>query len=79
MGAFFYGAASMDYVWEREGAGAVESIRMAFKSRCLAVGLGIVFSVLMAIPILNFTLAPIFAPAVTVVAASLVLKGSAGN
>ena len=79
MGAFFYGAASMDYVWEREGAGAVDSIRMAFKSRRLAVGLGIVFSVLMAIPIVNFTLAPIFAPAVTAVAASLVLKGSTGN
>ena len=79
MGAFFYGAASMDYVWEREGAGAVESIRMAFKSRRLAVGLGIVFSVLMAIPVVNFTLAPIFAPAITAVAASLVLKGSSRN
>jgi uncharacterized protein involved in cysteine biosynthesis len=79
MGAFFYGAASMDYVWEREGAGAVESIRMAFKSRRLAIGLGSVFAVLMAIPIVSFTLAPIFAPAITAVAASLVLKGSAKN
>jgi len=79
MGAFFYGAASMDYVWEREGTGAVESIRMAFKSRRLAVGLGIVFTVLMAIPIVNFTLAPIFAPAITAVAASIVLKGGAKN
>lgn len=75
IGAFFYGAASMDYVWEREGAGAVESIRMAFKSRRVAVGLGSVFAVLMAIPILNFTLAPILAPAITAVAATLVLKG----
>jgi uncharacterized protein involved in cysteine biosynthesis len=79
MGTFFYGAASMDYVWEREGASAFESIRMAFKSRHLAVGLGIVFSVLMAIPIVSFTLAPILAPAITAVGASLVLKRSARN
>ena len=79
MGTFFYGAASMDYVWEREGVSAFESIRMAFKSRHLAVGLGIVFSVLMAIPIVSFTLAPILAPAITAVGASLVLKRSARN
>ena len=77
LGAFFYGAASMDYVWEREGAGAVESICKAFKLRSLAVGLGSVFAVLMAIPIVNFTLAPIFGPALTAVAATLVLKRGA--
>jgi len=77
MGAFFYGAASMDYVWERQGAGAVESIRLAIRFRHLAVGLGSLFAVLMAIPVVNFTITPIIAPAITAVAASLALKGGA--
>ena len=75
IGAFFYGAAALDYVWEREEVGAFGSLRKAFASRRLAVGIGVPFAVWMAIPIVNFTLAPIFAPALATVAAVLVLKG----
>ena len=74
IGAFFYGAAALDYVWEREDVGAFGSLGMAYKSRRLAVGIGVPFAVWMAIPIVNFTLAPIFAPALATVAAVLVLK-----
>jgi uncharacterized protein involved in cysteine biosynthesis len=75
IGAFFYGAAALDYVWEREDMGAFGSLGMAFKSRRLAVGIGVPFAIWMAIPIVNFTLAPIFAPALATVAAVLALKG----
>ena len=75
IGAFFYGAAALDYVWEREDVGAFGSLGMAYKSRRLAVGIGVPFAIWMAIPIVNFTLAPIFAPAFATVAAVLALKG----
>jgi uncharacterized protein involved in cysteine biosynthesis len=75
IGAFFYGAAALDYVWEREDVGAFGSLGMAYKSRRLAVGIGVPFAIWMAIPIVNFTLAPIFAPALAAVAAVLALKG----
>ena len=75
IGAFFYGAAALDYVWEREEVGAFGSIGKAFSSRRLAIGIGVPFAVWMAIPIVNFTIAPIFAPALATVAAVLVLKG----
>ena len=75
IGAFFYGAAALDYVWEREDVGAFGSLGMAYKSRRLAVGIGVPFAIWMAIPIVNFTLAPIFAPALATVAAVLALKG----
>jgi uncharacterized protein involved in cysteine biosynthesis len=75
IGAFFYGAAALDYVWEREDVGAFGSLGMAYKSRRLAIGIGVPFAIWMAIPIVNFTLAPIFAPALATVAAVLALKG----
>ena len=75
IGAFFYGAAALDYVWEREDVGAFGSLGLAYKSRRLAVGIGVPFAIWMAIPIVNFTLAPIFAPALAAVAAVLALKG----
>ena len=75
IGAFFYGAAALDYVWEREDVGAFGSLGLAYKSRRLAVGIGVPFAIWMAIPIVNFTLAPIFAPALATVAAVLALKG----
>lgn len=75
IGAFFYGAAALDYVWEREDVGALGSLGLAYKSRRLAVGIGVPFAIWMAIPIVNFTLAPIFAPALATVAAVLALKG----
>ena len=75
IGAFFYGAAALDYVWEREDVGAFGSLGMAYKSRRLAIGIGVPFAIWMAIPIVNFTLAPIFAPALAAVAAVLALKG----
>ena len=75
IGAVFYGAAALDYVWEREDVGAFGSLGMAYKSRRLAVGIGVPFAIWMAIPIVNFTLAPIFAPALAAVAAVLALKG----
>jgi len=75
IGAFFYGAAALDYVWEREDVGAFGSLGLAFKSRRLAVGIGVPFAIWMAIPIVKFTLAPIFAPALATVAAVLALKG----
>ena len=79
IGAFFYGAAALDYVWEREDVGALGSLGLAFKSRSLAVGIGVPFAIWMAIPIVNFTLAPIFAPALATVAAVLALKGGRGK
>lgn len=75
IGAFFYGAAALDYVWEREDVGAFGSLGLAYKSRRLAIGIGVPFAIWMAIPIVNFTLAPIFAPALATVAAVLALKG----
>jgi len=79
IGAFFYGAAALDYVWEREDVGALGSLGLAFESRSLAVGIGVPFAIWMAIPIVNFTLAPIFAPALATVAAVLALKGGRGK
>jgi uncharacterized protein involved in cysteine biosynthesis len=77
IGAFFYGAAALDYVWEREDVGAIGSLNLALSSSRLAVGIGVPFAIWMAIPIVNFTIAPIIAPALAAVAAALVLKSEA--
>jgi CysZ protein len=74
IGAFFYGAAALDYVWEREGVGALGSFLKAKSDPALAIGVGVPFAIWMMIPVINFTLAPIFAPALASVAAVLALK-----
>ncbi|PCJ80469.1 MAG: hypothetical protein COA49_08335 [Bacteroidetes bacterium] len=74
IGAFFYGAAALDYVWEREGVGALGSLRKAISNSSLAIGVGVPFAIWMMIPIINFTIAPIFAPAIASVSAVLSLK-----
>ena len=74
IGAFFYGAAALDYVWEREGVGALGSFLKAKSDPALAIGVGVPFAIWMMIPVINFTLAPIFAPAIASVAAVLALK-----
>ncbi len=71
MGAWFYGASTFDFIWERRGLGARKGLRASWKMRGRVLGVGLPFQVWMAVPVLSWFIAPIFAPATCAVAAVL--------
>lgn len=71
LGAWFYGASVLDYVWERRGMGARNSLRQTARHHGLALGLGLPFLAWMSLPWVGWILAPIFAPVLCAAAASL--------
>ena len=79
LGAWAYGAASMDYVWERDGKGAREGLRASLKRPGLALGIGIPFALWMAFPVLAWTVGPMMGGMGAAAAASVALKSDQVN
>lgn len=71
LGAWFYGASVLDFVWERQGMGARKGLRQTAQSHGLALGLGLPFALWMVIPYVGWVLAPIIAPVTAAAAASI--------
>ena len=76
MGAWFYGASTFDFIWERRGMGARAGLRASWGMRGRVLGVGLPFQVWMMVPVLSWFVAPIIAPVTCAVAAVLVLPKS---
>lgn len=74
VGAWAYGASSMDYVWEREGKGARAGLAASLRRPSVALGVGIPFALWMAIPVLAWTVGPMMGGMGAAATASVVLK-----
>lgn len=59
LGAWAYGAAMLDYVWEREGVGALAGLVRSVEHLGVALGVGVPFSIWMSVPIVAWTLGPL--------------------
>jgi hypothetical protein len=59
VGAWAYGAAMLDYVWEREGLGAKAGLARSVKQLGVALGVGVPFSIWMSVPVVAWTLGPL--------------------
>ncbi|MBW7840059.1 MAG: EI24 domain-containing protein [Chitinophagaceae bacterium] len=68
---YYFGFSMLDYTSERRGLGVRKSIEFINRRKGLAIGNGLVFYVMLAIPIAGWVLAPAYA----VIAATLSLRG----
>lgn len=59
VGAWAYGAAMLDYVWEREGLGAKAGLVRSVEHLGIALGVGVPFSIWMSVPVVAWTLGPL--------------------
>ncbi len=76
VGAWFYGASTFDFIWERRGLGARKGLRASWAMRGRVLGVGIPFQLWMMLPVVSWFVAPIFAPVTCAVAAVLVFPKS---
>ena len=65
---WFYGAASLDYAWEKHGYGASEGLHASWKLRGVTLGIGLPFYAAMTIPLLAIVTEPLFGGLLCVVA-----------
>ncbi|MEC8758667.1 MAG: hypothetical protein VXX70_03865, partial [Bacteroidota bacterium] len=70
VGAYFYGAAIFDAVHEQSGLDWRASIRQGWRDRFSLVGIGTVFSMLIAVPFIGVFLAAFLGPMPCTVAAA---------
>ena len=71
---WFYGAASLDYAWERHGYGASEGLHASWKLRGVTLGIGLPFYAAMTIPVLAIVTGPLFGGLLCVVAGLRVIS-----
>jgi len=79
VGAWAYGASVMDYVWEREGKGALGALAETARRPGVALGVGIPFALWMAVPVLAWTVGPMLGGLSAPVASVQALKGGVGE
>jgi len=72
---WFYGAASLDYAWEKHGYGASDGLHASWKLRGVTLGIGLPFYAAMTIPVLAILAGPLFGGLVCVVAGLRVVSG----
>ena len=78
--AWFYGAAIVDYAWELQGVGAMQSVRKSWKIRGGVLGVGMPLAVFSLIPIISWGIGPVLAGVIGVVMGSfLVISGEEGR
>lgn len=65
---WFYGAASLDYAWEKHGYDASEGLHASWKLRGVTLGIGLPFYAAMTIPVLAIVTGPLFGGLLCVVA-----------
>ena len=73
VGAWAYGASVMDYVWERQGKGALSGWRSSLRRLDVAFACGVPFSLWMSIPVLAWTVGPLMGGMGATAAASVAL------
>ena len=59
-GVWVYGASMLDYVWEREGLGGRAGLRKSLRAWKTALGVGLPFWAWMSVPVLAWTVGPVF-------------------
>ena len=59
-GVWVYGASMLDYVWEREALGGRDGLRKSLRAWKTALGVGLPFWAWMSIPVLAWTVGPVF-------------------
>lgn len=59
-GVWVYGASMMDYVWEREALDGRDGLRRSLREWKTALGVGLPFWAWMSLPILAWTVGPVF-------------------
>ncbi len=72
--AWFYGAAVLDYAWEYRSVSPFDSIRKSWQNRGVTLGIGIPFFALMTIPIISWTIGPVFGAVTSIATAGFVYK-----
>ena len=79
VGAWAYGASVMDYVWERQGKGALSGWRSSLRRMDVALACGVPFSLWMSIPVLAWTVGPLMGGMGATAAASVALIDREGR
>ena len=79
VGAWAYGASVMDYVWERQGKGALSGWRSSLRRMDVALACGVPFSLWMSIPVLAWTVGPLMGGMGATAAASVALTDWEGR
>ena len=59
-GVWVYGASMLDYVWEREALGGRDGLRKSLRTWKTALGVGLPFRAWMSLPVLAWTVGPVF-------------------
>ena len=59
-GVWVYGASMLDYVWEREALGGRDGLRKSLRAWKTALGVGLPFWAWMSLPVLAWTIGPVF-------------------
>ena len=59
-GVWVYGASMLDYVWEREALGGRDGLRKSLSAWKTALGVGLPFWAWMSMPVLAWTVGPVF-------------------
>ena len=79
VGAWAYGASVMDYVWERQGKGALSGWRSSLRRMDVALACGVPYSLWMSIPVLAWTVGPLMGGMGATAAASVALTDWEGR
>ena len=75
-GVWVYGASMLDYVWEREGLGGRDGLRKSLRAWRMALGVGLPFWAWMSIPVLAWTVGPVFGGLTGAISAVLMTRTS---
>ncbi|MFT4986067.1 MAG: CysZ protein [Glaciecola sp.] len=75
IGAYYYGYSMIDYISERRQLSIAESSRYVLDNAGMAIGLGLIITLMMKVPVLGFLTAS-FASIVTAVSAVLLVYGN---
>ena len=73
IGAWFYGAAIVDYAWELQGVGATKSVLKSWKFRGGVLGVGMPLAVCSMIPVVSWGIGPVLAGVISVVMGSFLV------
>ena len=75
LSTWFYGAAALDYAWEKQGYGSSEGLRASWEFRGATMGIGLPFYAAMTIPLVAIVTGPLFGGLVCVVAGLRFVSG----
>ena len=71
---WFYGAAVLDYAWEKEGVNALKSLRLSWRWTGAVLSLGLPFFLSMAVPLIGFLAGPLLGGQLCILAALCLVR-----